>query len=463
MRTTEIKELYKTHTSLDNQEVFVTGWVRTIRDSKAFGFIELNDGTFFKNIQIVFSQDKLDNYAEIAALNVGAALRVRGILLETPESKQPFEIQAEEIIIEGVSTPDYPLQKKRHSVEYLRQIAHLRPRSNLFSAVFRIRSLVAFAIHQFFNERGFVYVHTPIITGSDCEGAGEMFRVTTLDLNELPMQDGKVDYSEDFFGKSTNLTVSGQLNVETYAMAFKKVYTFGPTFRAENSNTSRHAAEFWMIEPEIAFADLNDDMELAEDMLKYIIRYVLENAPEEMEFFNNFVDKTLLERLNFVANSDFGRVTYTEAVEILENCGEKFEYPVKWGIDLQTEHERYLTETVFKKPIFVTDYPKDIKAFYMRLNDDGKTVAAMDCLVPGVGEIIGGSQREERMDVLLERMKEMGLNEEDYGFYLDLRKYGSNKHAGYGLGFERAIMYLTGMSNIRDVIPFPRTVGTAEF
>ena len=463
MRTTEIKELYKTHTSLDNQEVYVTGWVRTIRDSKAFGFIELNDGTFFKNIQIVFSQDKLDNYAEIAALNVGAALRVRGILLETPESKQPFEIQAEEIIIEGVSTPDYPLQKKRHSVEYLRQIAHLRPRSNLFSAVFRIRSLVAFAIHQFFNERGFVYVHTPIITGSDCEGAGEMFRVTTLDLNELPMQDGKVDFSEDFFGKSTNLTVSGQLNVETYAMAFKKVYTFGPTFRAENSNTSRHAAEFWMIEPEIAFADLNEDMELAEDMLKYIIRYVLENAPEEMEFFNNFVDKTLLERLNFVANSDFGRVTYTEAVEILEKCGEKFEYPVKWGIDLQTEHDRYLTETVFKKPIFVTDYPKDIKAFYMRLNDDGKTVAAMDCLVPGVGEIIGGSQREERMDVLLERMKEMGLNEEDYGFYLDLRKYGSNKHAGYGLGFERAIMYLTGMSNIRDVIPFPRTVGTAEF
>ncbi len=463
MRTTEIKELYKTHTSLDNQEVFVTGWVRTIRDSKAFGFIELNDGTFFKNIQIVFSQEKLDNYAEIAALNVGAALRVRGILLETPESKQPFEIQAEEIIIEGTSTPDYPLQKKRHSVEYLRQIAHLRPRSNLFSAVFRIRSMVAFAIHQFFNERGFVYVHTPIITGSDCEGAGEMFRVTTLDLNNLPTEDGKVDFSEDFFGKSTNLTVSGQLNVETYAMAFKKVYTFGPTFRAENSNTSRHAAEFWMIEPEIAFADLNDDMELAEAMLKYIIRYVLENAPEEMEFFNNFVDKTLLERLNFVANSDFGRVTYTEAVEILENCGEKFEYPVKWGIDLQTEHERYLTETVFKKPIFVTDYPKDIKAFYMRLNDDGKTVAAMDCLVPGVGEIIGGSQREERMDVLLERMKEMGLNEEDYGFYLDLRKYGSNKHAGYGLGFERAIMYITGMSNIRDVLPFPRTVGTAEF
>ncbi len=463
MSTTEIKELYKTHTDLDGKEVSVSGWVRTIRDSKAFGFIELNDGTFFKNIQIVFAQEKLDNYAEIAALNVGAALRVRGILLETPNSKQPFEIQAEEIIIEGTSTPDYPLQKKRHSVEYLRQIAHLRPRSNLFSAVFRIRSMVAFAIHKFFNERGFVYVHTPIITGSDCEGAGEMFRVTTMDLDNLPMADGKVDFSEDFFGKSTNLTVSGQLNVETYAMAFKKVYTFGPTFRAENSNTSRHAAEFWMIEPEIAFADLNDDMALAEDMLKYIIRYVLENAPEEMEFFNNFVDKTLLERLNFVANSDFGRVTYTEAVEILEKCGETFEYPVKWGIDLQTEHERYLTETVFKKPIFVTDYPKEIKAFYMRLNDDGKTVAAMDCLVPGVGEIIGGSQREERMDILLDRMKEMGLNEEDYGFYLDLRKYGSNKHAGYGLGFERAIMYLTGMSNIRDVIPFPRTVGTAEF
>ena len=463
MNITEIKELYKTHAELDGQEVYVTGWARTIRDSKAFGFIELNDGTFFKNIQIVFAQEKLENYAEIAALNVGAALRVRGILLETPQSKQPFEIQAEEIEIEGVSTPDYPLQKKRHSVEYLRQIAHLRPRSNLFSAVFRIRSMVAFAIHKFFNERGFVYVHTPIITGSDCEGAGEMFRVTTMDLDNLPVKDGKVDFSEDFFGKSTNLTVSGQLNVETYAMAFKKVYTFGPTFRAENSNTSRHAAEFWMIEPEIAFADLNDDMALAEDMLKYIIRYVLENAPEEMEFFNNFVDKTLLERLNFVANSDFGRVTYTEAVEILEKCGEKFEYPVKWGIDLQTEHERYLTETVFKKPIFVTDYPKEIKAFYMRLNDDGKTVAAMDCLVPGVGEIIGGSQREERMDILLDRMKELGLSEEDYGFYLDLRKYGSNKHAGYGLGFERAIMYLTGMSNIRDVIPFPRTVGTAEF
>ena len=463
MRTTEIKELYQTHSQLDGQAVYVCGWVRTIRDSKAFGFIELNDGTFFKNVQIVFAQEKLANYAQIAALNVGAALRVKGTLLETPDSKQPFEIQADEIEIEGVSSPDYPLQKKRHSVEYLRQIAHLRPRSNLFSAVFRIRSMVAFAIHKFFNERGFVYVHTPIITGSDCEGAGEMFRVTTLDMDNLPMTDGKVDFSEDFFGKSTNLTVSGQLNVETYAMAFKKVYTFGPTFRAENSNTSRHAAEFWMIEPEIAFADLNDDMALAEDMLKYIIRYVLENAPEEMEFFNNFVDKTLLERLNFVANSDFGRVTYTEAVEILENCGEKFEYPVKWGIDLQTEHERYLTETVFKKPIFVTDYPKDIKAFYMRLNDDGKTVAAMDCLVPGVGEIIGGSQREERMDILLERMKEMGLREEDYGFYLDLRKYGINKHAGYGLGFERAIMYLTGMSNIRDVLPFPRTVGTAEF
>ena len=463
MITTEIKQLYQTYRELDQKEVSVCGWVRTIRDSKEFGFIELNDGTFFKNIQIVFAREKLDHYDEIAALNVGAALRIKGVLVLTPMMKQPFEIQAEEITIEGASSPDYPLQKKRHSVEYLRQIAHLRPRSNLFSAVFRIRSMVAFAIHKFFNERGFIYVHTPIITGSDCEGAGEMFRVTTLDLDHVPMEDGKVDYSQDFFEKSTNLTVSGQLNVETYAMAFKKVYTFGPTFRAEKSNTSRHAAEFWMIEPEIAFADLNDDMALAEDMLKYIIGYVLDHAPEEMEFFNQFVDKTLLERLNFVRNSDFGRVTYTEAVKLLEESGKEFEYPVKWGIDLQTEHERYLTETVFQKPIFVTDYPKDIKAFYMRLNDDGKTVAAMDCLVPGVGEIIGGSQREERMDILLERMKELGLDEQDYGFYLDLRKYGTNQHAGYGLGFERAIMYLTGMSNIRDVIPFPRTVGTAEF
>ena len=446
MEKAEIKALYRNTKEYGDKTVKVSGWVRTIRDSKAFGFIELNDGTFFKNMQVVFAADKVSNYAEVAALNVGAAITVTGRVILTPESKS-----------------DYPLQKKRHSFEYLRQIAHLRPRSNTFSAVFRVRSLAAYAIHSFFNERGFVYVHTPIITGSDCEGAGEMFRVTTLPMEDVPMENGSVDYSKDFFGKSTNLTVSGQLNVETYCMAFKKVYTFGPTFRAENSNTARHAAEFWMIEPEIAFADLNDDMELAEDMLKYVINYVLKNAPEEMEFFNSFIDKGLLSRLNSIVNSDFGRVTYTEAVEILKNSGKEFEFPVEWGMDLQTEHERYLTEEVFKKPIFVTDYPKEIKAFYMRLNDDGKTVAAMDCLVPGIGEIIGGSQREERPDVLKKRMAELGLNEEDYKFYLDTRRYGTNKHAGYGLGFERAIMYLTGMSNIRDVIPFPRTAGTAEF
>ena len=463
MQTTEIRHLYRNTEDFKDQTVTVSGWVRTVRSSKAFGFIELNDGTFFKNMQIVFENGVIDNYDAVAALNVGAAVTVTGKVVLTPEAKQPFEIQAENVFIDGESSGDYPLQKKRHSFEYLRQIAHLRPRSNTFSAVFRIRSLVAFAIHSFFNERGFVYVHTPIITGSDCEGAGEMFRVTTLPMDNVPTLDGKVDYSQDFFGKSTNLTVSGQLNVETFCMAFKKVYTFGPTFRAENSNTARHAAEFWMIEPEIAFADLNDDMALAEDMLKYIINYVLKNAPEEMEFFNNFIDKTLLDRLNSIVNSEFGRVTYTEAVEILKNCGKEFEYPVEWGMDLQTEHERYLTEEVFKKPIFVTDYPKDIKAFYMRLNDDGKTVAAMDCLVPGVGEIIGGSQREERLDVLTKRMKELGLSEEDYNFYLDTRRYGTNKHAGFGLGFERAIMYLTSMSNIRDVLPFPRTVGTAEY
>lgn len=463
MVKTEIKNLYRNLSEYADKEVVVSGWVRTIRDSKSFGFIELNDGTFFSNMQVVFDSDKISNYKEVASLNVGAAITVTGTVVATPELKQPFEIQASDILIDGVSSGDYPLQKKRHSLEYLRTIAHLRPRSNTFSAVFRIRSLVAYAIHSFFNERGFVYVHTPIITGSDCEGAGEMFRVTTLDMNNVPTVDGKADFSEDFFGKSTNLTVSGQLNVETFCMAFKKVYTFGPTFRAENSNTARHAAEFWMIEPEIAFADLNDNMKLAEDMLKYIINYVLKNAPEEMNFFNSFVDKTLLERLNAIVNSEFGRVTYTEAVEILEKSGKQFDYPVKWGIDLQTEHERYLTEEVFKKPIFVTDYPKEIKAFYMRLNDDGKTVAAMDCLVPGVGEIIGGSQREERIDVLKQRMAEMGLKEEDYSFYLDTRRYGTNKHAGYGLGFERAIMYLTGMSNIRDVLPFPRTVGTAEY
>ena len=407
--------------------------------------------------------DALENFAAVEKLNVGAAVIVTGKLVATPQAKQPFEIQAEEVVIEGESAPDYPLQKKRHTFEYLRTISHLRPRTNTFEAVFRVRSLIAYAIHKFFQERDFVYVHTPLITGSDCEGAGEMFRVTTLDMDNLPRtEEGKVDFSKDFFGKSTNLTVSGQLNGETYAMAFKNIYTFGPTFRAENSNTTRHAAEFWMIEPEIAFADLNDDMILAESMLKYIIRYVLENAPEEMQFFNNFVDKGLIDRLTHVAESEFARVTYTEAIEILEKHNDKFDYKVSWGADLQTEHERYLTEEVFKRPVFVTDYPKEIKAFYMKLNEDGKTVAAVDCLVPGIGEIIGGSQREDDYDKLLERIKELGLNEEDYKFYLDLRKYGSARHAGFGLGFERCVMYLTGMSNIRDVVPFPRTVGNCE-
>jgi len=455
----KIKELYSCHAELDGKEIEVNGWIRNMRDSKVFGFIELNDGSFFKNIQVVFEEDKLDNFQEICKLNIGASLRVKGILVDTPDAKQPFEIKATKIDVEGESTPDYPLQPKRHSFEYLRTIPHLRARTNTFSAVFRVRSLIAYAIHKFFNDRGFVYVHTPLITGSDCEGAGEMFRVTTLDMENLPRtEDGKIDYSEDFFKRETSLTVSGQLEGETFAMAFGDIYTFGPTFRAENSNTTRHAAEFWMIEPEIAFADLNDDMQLAEDMLKFIIRYVLENAPEEMDFFNKFMDKGLLERLNGILNSEFGHVTYTEAVEILEKSGKKFEYPVKWGMDLQTEHERYLTEEVFKKPVFVTDYPKEIKAFYMRLNDDGKTVAAMDCLVPGIGEIIGGSQREERMDILTSRMAELGLNEADYAHYLDLRRYGGTKHAGFGLGFERAVMYLTGMGNIRDVLPYPRTV-----
>ena len=459
-----LKDLFKTADELGGKKISVSGWIRTMRVSKMFGFIELNDGTFFKNVQVVFEQDKIDNFKEISSLNVGAAITVEGNLELTPNAKQPFEIKAESVFVEGMSTPEYPLQKKRHSVEYLRTIAHLRPRTNLFSAVFRVRSTAAYAIHKFFNERGFVYTHTPLITGSDCEGAGEMFKVTTLDLENVPKtDDGAPDYSKDFFGKSANLTVSGQLNAETYAMAFRNVYTFGPTFRAENSNTTRHAAEFWMIEPEIAFADLSDDMRLAEDMLKYIIKYVLENNREEIEFFNNFVDKGLLDRLNLVANSDFGRVTYTEAVEILKKNNDNFDYKVEWGTDLQTEHERYLTEQVFKKPLFVTEYPKDIKAFYMRLNDDGKTVAAMDLLVPGIGEIIGGSQREERYDVLTKRMNELGLKEKDYWWYLDLRKYGGCKHAGYGLGFERAIMYLTGVSNIRDVLPFPRTVGNAEF
>ena len=462
MELTTIRELYKNSDSYMDQKVTIGGWVRSIRGSKAFGFIVVNDGTFFEPLQVVY-HDKMDNFAEISKLNVGAAIIVTGTLIATPDAKQPFEIQADSIDVEGESTPDYPLQKKRHSMEYLRTITHLRPRTNTFQAVFRVRSLIAYAIHQFFQERNFVYVHTPLITGSDCEGAGEMFQVTTMDLNNVPKtEDGKVDYTKDFFGKPTNLTVSGQLNGETYAMAFKNIYTFGPTFRAENSNTTRHAAEFWMIEPEMAFADLQDDMILAENMIKYVIRYVLENAPEEMNFFNSFVDKGLLERLNHVLNSEFGHVTYTEAIEILEKHNDKFEYKVSWGCDLQTEHERFLTEEIYKRPLFVTDYPKEIKAFYMKLNDDGKTVAAMDCLVPGIGEIIGGSQREDDYDKLVARMDELGLKKEDYQFYLDLRKYGSARHAGFGLGFERCVMYLTGMGNIRDVIPFPRTVGNCD-
>jgi len=463
MSFTLVKDIYRHQEDYIGKAIRVAGWVRTIRSSKSFGFIELNDGSFFKNIQIVYDET-LPNFQEINKFSISSALIVEGVLVETPNAKQPFEIKAEKVVLEGSSTADFPLQKKRHSMEYLRTIAHLRPRSNTFSAVFRVRSLAAYAIHKFFQERGFVYVHTPIITGSDAEGAGEMFRVSTLDLLNVPKDsEGRVDFSQDFFGKETNLTVSGQLEAETYALAFRKVYTFGPTFRAENSNTSRHAAEFWMIEPEIAFADLEDDMELAEDMLKYIIKYVLENAPEEMEFFNSFIDKGLIDRLNNIVNSEFERITYTEAIEILSKVKDKFQYPVEWGCDLQTEHERYLTEQIFKKPVFVTNYPKDIKAFYMRLNDDNKTVAAMDLLVPGVGEIIGGSQREERLEVLEKRMNEKGLDIKDYWWYLDLRKYGSAKHAGFGLGFERAIMYLTGMSNIRDVIPFPRTVNSAEF
>ena len=462
MNFVTVKELYKDRESYFNKEVSIGGWVRSNRDSKAFGFLVVSDGTFFEPIQVVY-HDTMENFAQTAKLGVGSAVIVKGILTPTPQAKQPFEIQASEVILEGASAPDYPLQKKRHSFEYLRTISHLRPRTNTFQAVFRVRSLIAYAIHRYFQEQGFVYVHTPLITGSDCEGAGGMFQVTTLDLNNVPRtEDGAVDYSQDFFGKPTNLTVSGQLNGETYAMAFRNIYTFGPTFRAENSNTTRHAAEFWMIEPEMAFADLNDNMALAESMLKYIIRYVLEEAPEEMNFFNQFVDKGLLDRLNHVLNSQFGHVTYTEAIRLLEEHNDKFEYKVFWGCDLQTEHERYLTEEIFKRPLFVTDYPKEIKAFYMKLNEDGKTVAAMDCLVPGIGEIIGGSQREDSYDKLVARMDELGLNKEDYGFYLDLRKYGSARHAGFGLGFERCVMYLTGMSNIRDVIPFPRTVNNCE-
>ena len=457
-----VKELYKNSEAYLDKEIEAVGWVRSNRGSKAFGFLVINDGSYFNTLQVVY-HDTMENFAEISKLNVGAAVIVKGKLVATPEAKQPFEIQADSVMVEGDSAPDYPLQKKRHSFEYLRTISHLRPRTNTFQAVFRVRSLVAYAIHRFFQEQGFVYVHTPLITGSDCEGAGEMFRVTTLDPKNPPLTDeGAVDYSQDFFGKETNLTVSGQLNGETYACAFRNIYTFGPTFRAENSNTTRHAAEFWMIEPEMAFADLDDNMEIAEAMLKYVIQYVLDEAPEEMDFFNQFVDKGLLERLKGVMNSEFGRVTYTEAVEILEKNNDKFDYKVSWGCDLQTEHERYLTEEVFKRPVFVTDYPKEIKAFYMKQNEDGKTVAAMDCLVPGIGEIIGGSQREDDYEKLVTRMRELELNEADYGFYLDLRKYGSVRHSGFGLGFERCVMYLTGMGNIRDVIPFPRTVNNCE-
>ncbi len=464
MKDVLVKELYAAPEAFADGEIRVRGWVRTNRNSNKFGFIELNDGSFFKSVQIVYEDSKIDNYDAISKAGVAAALSVTGRLELTPSARQPFEIKAASILVEAASDPDYPLQKKRHSLEFLREIAHLRPRSNTFSAVFRVRSLVAFAIHKFFQEKGFVYVHTPIITGSDCEGAGEMFRVTTLDLMDPPRNEGgRIDYTEDFFGKETSLTVSGQLEAEAYALAFRKVYTFGPTFRAENSNTARHASEFWMIEPEVAFADINDNMALAEEMIKYIISYVLENAPEEMVFFNEFMDKGLAERLKSIVSSDFARVTYTEAVELLQKSGREFQFPVIWGIDLQTEHERYLTEEIYKKPVFVINYPKGIKAFYMRMNDDGETVAAMDLLVPGIGEIIGGSQREERYDRLVERMTESGLDPEDYWWYLDLRKYGGAVHAGYGLGFERIIMYITGVSNIRDVLPFPRTPKTAEF
>ena len=462
MKLTTVKQIWENREAYLNREIDLGGWVRSNRDSKSFGFLTISDGSFFEPLQVVY-HDSLSNFQVIRKINVGAALIIRGTLVATPDAKQPFEIQATEISVEGDSAPDYPLQKKRHSPEFLRTILHLRPRTNLFQAAFRVRSVIAFAIHSFFQERNFVYVHTPLITSSDAEGAGEMFRVTTLDPNDIPRTpDGLVDYREDFFGKETNLTVSGQLNGEAFAQAFRDIYTFGPTFRAENSNTTRHAAEFWMIEPEISFADLNDAMALAEDMLKYIIRYVLEHAPEEMEFLNRFVDTGLLERLNHVLHSEFGHISYTEAVDILMKNNDNFDYKVSWGTDLQTEHERYLTEQVFKRPLFVTDYPKDIKAFYMKLNADGKTVAAMDCLVPGIGEIIGGSQREDDYEKLLTRMKELNMDEDAYRFYLDLRKYGSSRHAGYGLGFERCVMYLTGIQNIRDVLPFPRTVGNCE-
>ena len=462
MQLISVRELFKNTQKYVDQEIEIGGWVRNKRPSKQFGFIVLNDGTYFTPVQVVYN-DSIANFQEISKINVGAALIVKGTLVLTPNAKQPFEIQASSVSVEGPSSGDYPLQPKKHSMEFLRSIPHLRPRANTFQAVFRVRSLAAMAIHKFFQDRDFVYVNTPLITGSDCEGAGEMFQVTTLDLNNIPLtEDGKVDFSKDFFGKPTNLTVSGQLNGETYAMAFRNIYTFGPTFRAENSNTTRHAAEFWMIEPEMAFADLQDLMRVEEDMIKYIISYVLEHAPEEMAFFNQFLDKGLLDRLNNVLNNDFGRITYTEAVELLQQHNDKFEYPVSWGCDLQTEHERYLTEVIYKKPVFVTDYPKEIKAFYMKLNPDGKTVAAVDCLVPGVGEITGGSQREDNYELLKSRIVELGMKPEDYDFYLDLRKYGSTRHAGFGLGFERIVMYMTGIGNIRDAIPFPRTVGNCE-
>ena len=464
MERVKIASVFADSEQYGGKEVTVMGWAKTIRDMKTFGFVELNDGSCFRNLQVVLDANVLANYKEITAQNVGAALIAKGTVVLTPEAKQPLELKATSVSVEGVSTPDYPLQKKRHSVEYLRTIQHLRPRTNLFSATFRIRSAAAYAVHEFFQGRGFVYVNTPIITGSDCEGAGEMFQVTTLDLENPPRTpDGKVDYSQDFFGKKTSLTVSGQLNAENFAMAFGDVYTFGPTFRAENSNTARHAAEFWMIEPEMAFCDLDGDLEVMEAMVKHIIRRVMERCPDDLAFFNSFVDKGLIERLNHVVNSDFGRVTYTEAVKLLKESGAKFDYPVEWGIDLQTEHERYLTEQIFKRPVFVTDYPKEIKAFYMRLNDDGKTVAAADCLVPGIGEIIGGSQREERIELLEGRIKELGMNPADYWWYCDLRRYGSCRHAGFGLGFERIVMYLTGVGNIRDVELHPRTVGNADF
>jgi len=463
MSELNLKDLFRNTKNYENKKVIIEGWVKTVRDSKTFGFIELNDGSFFKNVQIVFT-DKLSNFSEIVKLTISSSIKVTGTLIITENAKQPFEIQADTIEIENLCPADYPLQKKRHSFEYLRTIAHLRPRTNTFNAVFRVRSVLSYAIHKFFQERGFVYVHTPILTSSDAEGAGEMFNVNSFDLKNIPtIDDGNVDFSKDFFGKSAHLTVSGQLNGETFATAFKNIYTFGPTFRAENSNTVKHAAEFWMIEPEICFADLNDDMNLAEDMIKYIFSYVLENCPEEMEFFNNFVDKTLLDRLNNVINSDFGRITYTDAIKELEKVNDQFEYKVSWGVDLQTEHERYLCEKVFEKPVFVTDYPMDIKAFYMKQNPDGKTVAAADLLAPGIGEIIGGSQREENYDKLVSRMKELNMDMSGYEWYLDLRKYGSVDHAGFGLGFERALMYLTGMQNIRDVLPFPRTPKNCEF